>query len=137
VSEAALRINASTEHVRALRTRLEPLPPVLVELELRAASTANELAQARTQANVDREAIQRLESELAERESQRSSLRDRLQELERRVATAASELTQARAQAHADREAVQRLEAELADREAVRSLMRDRLAELGRMLGPT
>jgi hypothetical protein len=72
VSEAHLSIQAATERVRVLRTRLHVVAPRLDELELGVAS-----------AEADRARVAQLESDLAEREEMRNSVRERLTELGR------------------------------------------------------
>ena len=94
MSDAHVRIQASAERLRGLRTRLHDVAPRLEELERGIESATTELAQVRAQAETDREyaraqsaadreAVVRLETALAEREELRSSLRDRLAELGR------------------------------------------------------
>jgi hypothetical protein len=72
VSEADLRIHAATERVRNLRARLHVVAPRLDELE-RGVVTAE----------ADRARVVQLESDLAEREELRHSLRERLAEVGR------------------------------------------------------
>jgi len=72
VSEAHLRLQAGTERIRALRTRLHVVAPRLDELELGVAT-----------AEADRVRVVQLESDLAEREELRNTLRDRLAEVGR------------------------------------------------------
>jgi hypothetical protein len=72
VSEAHLRIQAGTDRIRALRTRLHVVAPRIDELELGVATAA-----------ADRARVVQLEAEVAEREELRHSLRERLAEVGR------------------------------------------------------
>ena len=72
MTEAHLRIQAGTERLRAMRTRLHVVAPRLEELELGVAT-----------AEADRARVGHLESELAQREELRHTLRERLAEVGR------------------------------------------------------
>ena len=72
MSEAHLRLQDGTERIRALRARLHVVAPRLDELEVGVAT-----------AEADRARVAQLESDLAEREELRNTLRERLAEVGR------------------------------------------------------